>query len=116
MSSKSLGLALLATASLLLALPSAAQNPAPSVADPLDAQAKLPVLRYQSAFASYQADTDLSVGSWLQANERVNRIGGWRSYARQAQQAEIAPPQPASHAKPMHDMPHGHGHGHHKMK
>ena len=35
---------------------------------------------------------------WKQANETVNRIGGWRTYLREAQQPDPAPTAPAGRA------------------
>ena len=72
-----------------------ARSPRP---DPLYPQAKVPALRYQSSLqtaASVRADKPLS---WREANDTVARIGGWRVYAREAQQPEpeIKPSAPAS--------------------
>jgi hypothetical protein len=47
------------------------------------------------AFESYKAFTDVAVGDWKAANDTVAKIGGWREYARQAQQPDgkaAAPP------------------------
>jgi hypothetical protein len=85
--------ALLAAA---LALPAAAQSPAAkpsSPPGPLNATASVPALRYQPVFADFKAQAEQPVGDWKQANDRTVQIGGWRSYARQAQE-----PQPASEA------------------
>ena len=66
--------------------------------DPLDPQANVPALHYQSSLqtaASVRADKPLS---WREANDTVARIGGWRVYAREAQQPEpvVKPSAPAS--------------------
>lgn len=60
------------------------------------------VLRYESVFARYKSYRDETMGSWREANETVDRIGGWRAYAKEAQQLEPAKPNPhAGHgAKP----------------
>jgi hypothetical protein len=42
---------------------------------------------YRSAFEEYQPFTDEKVLSWKQANDTVGRIGGWRAYAKEAQEA-----------------------------
>lgn len=55
-------------------------------ADPLDATAPVLVLSYRSPMASYHPWTQQSVGSWRDANETVNRIGGWRAYAKEGQE------------------------------
>jgi hypothetical protein len=65
-------------------------------------------LRYESVFARYKSYRDEKTGSWLAANETVDRIGGWRAYAREAQQPEVtAPKATAAPAKP--DPHAGHG-------
>jgi hypothetical protein len=58
-------------------------------------------LRYESVFARYKSYRDEKTGSWLGANETVDRIGGWRAYAREAQQpAAAAPPVTSATAAP----------------
>jgi hypothetical protein len=74
--------------------------PAPR-ADPLDAKASVPALSYRSSFARYRTFSDDKPLSWQQANDAVARIGGWRVYAREAQQPDDSP-------RPM-SMPPGHG-------
>lgn len=88
--------------------------------DPLDPQAQVPALRYESPFkpdARSAADKPLS---WREANDSVARIGGWRVYAREAQQPEPAPmakPLPPSAATPALAKPPAmpQGHADHKM-
>lgn len=55
---------------------------------------------YKSAFDGYQAYSDDKVTRWKAANEEVARIGGWRAYAKQAQQSENAPTPTTGEAKP----------------
>ena len=55
-------------------------------ADPLDPQASVPALIYQSPFTQYRSLGSQELISWREANENVARIGGWRVYLRQAQQ------------------------------
>ena len=96
-------------------------NPAPTVRpDPLDAKASVPALSYRSSFARYRGLGEDKPVSWREANDAVARIGGWRVYAREAQQPEPTPsstdaaasPRPGGSgtdtAKPM-PMPPGHG-------
>lgn len=65
-------------------------------ADPLDAQARVPAVAYVSSLASFRRlGEDTRIG-WKQANETVNRIGGWRAYAREASQPDSAPPASAA--------------------
>jgi hypothetical protein len=60
--------------------------------DPLDAKAATAPLVYRSPLASYKklADEAPSV-AWRDANDTVERIGGWRAYAREANAAASAP-------------------------
>ena len=96
-------------------------NPAPTVRpDPLDAKASVPALSYRSSFSRYRGLGEDKPVSWREANDAVARIGGWRVYAREAQQPEPTPPgtdaaaspKPGGsgmdNAKPM-PMPPGHG-------
>ncbi len=46
---------------------------------------------YKSAFEGYRAYSDDKMTSWRAANDEVARVGGWREYARQAQQPENTP-------------------------
>jgi len=118
--------ALLAAA--LFALLTAAQaQPSAKAArpDPLDPKASVTTLRYESSFARYRLLGEEKPVSWRDANDTVTRIGGWRVYAREAQQPDPAPiPAPVSApavkptdtppaAKPM-PMPMPAGHGGHK--
>ncbi len=46
---------------------------------------------YASAFEGYKPYTDEPVVNWKSANDTTARIGGWREYAKQAQQPENSP-------------------------
>ena len=59
-------------------------------ADPLDPQARVPATPYQSPLASYRRLGNDTPVPWKAANETVNRIGGWRAYAREARQPDPA--------------------------
>jgi hypothetical protein len=49
-------------------------------------KASLPTnLRYTSPLAAYRKFAEQPVGSWRDANDNVGRVGGWRAYAREAQ-------------------------------
>jgi hypothetical protein len=65
--------------------------------DPVPADAPVPPLRYQSPLAGFRPMGEDKSIAWRQANHTVATIGGWRTYAREAQQPAPAP-QPA--AKP----------------
>lgn len=99
--------------------------PKPTRADPLDPQASVPSLSYRSSFTQYRGLDDGKPISWREANDTVARIGGWRVYARDAQQPDPASepksagPTPAKPATPVapsagsnekaKPMPAGHG-------
>ena len=70
----------------------------PIITPPLAA----PIAGTKSAFAGYKAFTDEPVSNWKAANETVAKVGGWREYARQAQQPDPAPTatRPMAEVKP----------------
>ena len=72
----------------------------PGALDPLDPTVSVPALRYVSSFSQYRLLGDEKPVSWRDANDTVSRIGGWRVYAREAQQADPAPFAPAASAAP----------------
>lgn len=69
-------------------------------ADPLDARARVPAAVYQSPLAGYRRLGEDRRISWKEANETVNRIGGWRAYAREAQQPDAAASAPGTGKAP----------------
>lgn len=72
--------------------PSQTPTAAPSKADPLDARAVVPAIVYRSSIGSGRRVTPNSDAvPWREANDTVHRIGGWRAYAREAQQPASAP-------------------------
>ncbi len=71
-------------------------------ADPLDAQARVPAVTYQSPLAGYRPLGDDQRQSWKDANATVTRIGGWRTYAREAQQPDPPASAPAQGGHKMH--------------
>jgi len=81
--------------------PALTSRPAPAAsADPLDPQAQVPAVAYTSALPTYRRLGEDKRVPWTQANETVNRIGGWRSYAREAQQPDATSTRPAPPAGP----------------
>lgn len=61
-----------------------AQQAKPAAAtDPADPQAKVQPFRYIGALSSYRALQDLPAASWQEINEKTNKVGGWRTYARE---------------------------------
>lgn len=89
----------------LLTAQALAQSPTPTRPDPLDPKAQVPSVRYESAFAQFRRIGDDKPVAWREANDTVARIGGWRVYAREAQQ-----PDPATADKPLPSGPSGHKH------
>jgi hypothetical protein len=83
------------------------------VADPTDARAAVPRLAHESSLSRYRRYAEQPVGSWREVNETVNRIGGWRAYAREANEAAAtaASAVPAGKATP--PPPNARGHQHH---
>ena len=57
---------------------------------------------YRSAFEGYKPYTDEKTIDWKQANDNTGKIGGWREYAKEAQQPDAADtgPKPAPDVKP----------------
>lgn len=94
-------IALMAHAAFAQAQPQAPTQPARNGrADPLDAQARVPAATHVSALARYRRLGDEPRIGWQEANETVNRIGGWRAYAREAQAPEPSTPAPANRPSP----------------
>ena len=55
-----------------------------------------PRLSYSSVFKNYHGYREEAVASWLEANDTVGRIGGWRTYLEEAfqpDQPELSLPQ-----------------------
>jgi hypothetical protein len=74
-------------AALLLPAAALAQSPTRTEPrpDPLDGKASVAPLVYRSAFTDYRSLAAESPAlGWREANEGVERIGGWRAYAREA--------------------------------
>ena len=49
------------------------------------------IVSYTSPIADYQPFVDEKITSWKVANDKVGQIGGWRAYAKEAQQPENTP-------------------------
>jgi hypothetical protein len=84
-----LELALVAAATAALA-PAHASPPRP---DPLDASATVPTLTHRSPLQSHRRLPEVPPpegARWREGNETVNRIGGWRAYARESAAAAAA--------------------------
>ena len=57
-------------------------------------------LSYTSPIAGYQSFVDEKVTAWKASNDNVGQIGGWRAYAKEAQQPDNTPT-PSQSAVPM---------------
>lgn len=99
-----------AASALAAAAPQAAHAQAPADRpDPLDARAPVAPLQYRSAFDGYRRFADEPVRSWIESNETVGRIGGWKAYAREAGAAGAGGEDPADERRP--DGPPARTHG-----
>jgi len=87
-------------------VPLLAPMPSQARPDPLDPNAPVPPLSRQSSLSSPLPLGETAVGSWRDANDTVNRIGGWRAYAREAPRSPVsAPPQAPVPAAPNSAQP-----------
>ena len=85
-------------AALLLSSVALAQKSAPRP-DPLDAAAATTPLVHRSSFNGYKKhDSESPSLAWREANDAVERIGGWRAYAREAAAPAASSPAPAASA------------------
>ena len=78
--------------SAVLAGAAMGQTPPPATATPARAT------EFRSALEGYQPYTEEKTLSWKDANDTTARIGGWRAYAKEAQQG--AAPDVAGQADP----------------
>lgn len=67
-----------------------ATSPSGAVGDrgglnPRPAEAAIGPTGYRSVFTDYRSYSEQAVVSWRESNQLVGDIGGWRSYAREAQ-------------------------------
>jgi hypothetical protein len=76
--------AFFAVTELMLWMPHAGAQSRP---DPSDPAARVPAAAYRSPFDGYRKLGEEPVGNWRSANDEVGRIGGWREYAREAQES-----------------------------
>lgn len=89
--------AALAAVMLLATTLTAAQTPGGNgKSDPLNPRADVPRLRHDSALATYRGLGEDKALGWKDANDTAQRIGGWRTYAREA----AAPASAAASAPP----------------
>lgn len=85
-------------AALLLSSAALAQKSA-SRPDPLDATAATTPLVHRSSLSGYKKHDSASPAlAWREANDAVERIGGWRAYAGEAAAPAASSPAPAASA------------------
>ena len=75
-----------------------AQVPAPVVQKSETPRRALP--GYASVFVNYKPYLDEKSLDWKEANRQVERRGGWRQYAKEAQAPEVQPEPPAPRPAP----------------
>jgi len=94
----SYGRLIIALLSTSIAAGVAAQTSAPPLAMPktADSQPAAGTTSYRSVFDGYVATSEDKPVSWREANGLVGSIGGWRVYAREAQQPTPANTAPAA--------------------
>lgn len=82
-----------------------AQAQAP--ANPMDATVTVPSDGYHSSFTGYRSLIEPTVGDWREANDTVGRIGGWKTYAKEARNpetpAEVTTPNEVKPAAPVEE-------------
>lgn len=86
---------LLVTAQAQSAPPPPAGRP-----DPLHAEAWVPALEYRSALSGYRPYVEGKIQPWKESNDTAGQIGGWRVYARQAQEADLPGPAASTPSQP----------------
>ena len=96
--------------------------------DPTDEKNTVPPVLYQSPFRDYKPLGEDKAIPWKAANDEVGRIGGWRAYAKEAQDAAASvnsaapaaaakatlPPVKPAMESPAKPKPGHEGHGQHK--
>ena len=85
--------------------PSASRSLLLPLSRPSLAMTPNPPAPYRSALDGYKAYTDEKIIDWKQANDTTGRIGGWREYAKEAQQTDARDEgsKPAPDVKPAPD-------------
>ena len=78
----------------------AAASPNPDVAD-----SPTPPTQYKSPFKDYRPLGDDKRTPWRDANDEVGKIGGWRVYLRESQEANKAAPETAPTSKELKAAP-----------
>lgn len=75
-----------------------AQPPTAAPAAPTDPQARVPAAQHRSVIPPRPPRLDAEPGDWAAHNAQVARVGGWRTYAREAAAAAASAASAASAA------------------
>ena len=73
--------------------------------DPALADSPTPSTQYKSPFKDYRPLGDDKRTPWRDANDEVGKIGGWRVYSRESQEAVKGAPEAAPTLKPAPSVP-----------
>jgi hypothetical protein len=76
-----------------------------AAADPAAVDSATPATQYQSPFKDYRPLGDDKRTPWRAANDEVGKIGGWRAYLRESQEANKAAPASTPASKPTPSAP-----------
>lgn len=101
-----------------IAQPGVNASRGPTRPDPGEASAPVPPVVHRSAFTGYRPQRATPSRDWKASNDDVGRIGGWKAYAREANEAPESSPAPtAAPATPAAPAPapapgHGGAHAH----
>ena len=105
---------------MLVLAPAQAQSPASTAVtrpDPADPKALVPTAAYSSPLRAYQRFAEPPVAPWRETNELVGQRGGWRTYAREANDPGAAQPAAPGASQPTTSpRPAAGGHSGHEMK
>lgn len=94
---KFLPVARLAVSIALMPLGAFAQSAKPAQ---LPASSAAPALEYRSVLEGYKRFDDVKVQPWKDSNATVGQVGGWRAYAKEAQDSPASAPPAPGQAKP----------------
>ncbi len=105
---------------LLVLTPAQAQSPTTAAVtrpDPADPKALHPAASYSSSLRAYQRFAEPAVAPWRETNDLVQHRGGWRAYARDANDPGAAQPAAPGASQPTNaPRPTTGGHSGHEMR
>ena len=83
-----------------MALPALAVAQEKVLPDPADPNTNVPPVIYVSPLTQYQPFGDEQVNAWKAANDLVEKIGGWKAYAKESQEPAPTGEQPGRPVQP----------------